>query len=303
MAGNGGLEEARSRRYTSRVSSPRILLGTSSFTATGWEGSFYPKGMRSADYLTYYAEQFDTVEVDSTFYACPSSRTVSNWASRTPDGFIFSVKVPQTITHEKVLLDCEAELNQFLETMELLGGKLGPIVFQFPFFSRSAFRDREEFLDRLIPVLRKLPVNHKFAIEIRNRAWLDVELASLLRDFRVALVLQDRAFMPSPSELEFDPITTDWTYIRWLGDRKSIEEQTTTWDKIVLDRAGELRGWVDYCYPIIKRGVLVYAYANNHFAGHAPATIEQFRRLWREKGLPDIEKPQHAIREPSLFPE
>jgi uncharacterized protein YecE (DUF72 family) len=83
---------------------PPILLGTSSFTADGWQGSFYPKGMRPADYLAFYAEHFHTVEVDSTFYACPTARTVENWNARTPEGFIFSVKVPQSITHEKVLL-------------------------------------------------------------------------------------------------------------------------------------------------------------------------------------------------------
>jgi uncharacterized protein YecE (DUF72 family) len=80
------------------VSHPPILLGTSSFAAAGWEGVFYPKGMRSADYLSFYAEHFHTVEVDSTFYGCPSARTVNNWVG-TPEGFIFSVKVPQVITH------------------------------------------------------------------------------------------------------------------------------------------------------------------------------------------------------------
>jgi uncharacterized protein YecE (DUF72 family) len=129
--------------------------------------------------LPFYAEHFHTVEVDSTFYACPTARTVSNWVSRTPEGFIFSVKVPQVITHEKVRQDCDADLKQFLDTMDILGQKLGPIVFQFPFFNRSAFRDRHEFLDRLIPFLRKLPDARRFAIEIRNRAWLDAELASM----------------------------------------------------------------------------------------------------------------------------
>ena len=74
---------------------PGILLGTSAFTANGWEGSFYPPGMKSRDFLSYYATQFATVEVDSTFYGCPSARTVNNWAARTPEDFIFSVKVPQ----------------------------------------------------------------------------------------------------------------------------------------------------------------------------------------------------------------
>ena len=74
--------------------------------------------------------------------------------------------------------------------------------------------------------------------------------------------------MPSPSELKFDPITAGWTYIRWLGDRNAIEQQTMTWDKTIVDRSAELSSWVDFCYQVRKRGVLVYAFANNHF----PAT-------------------------------
>jgi len=118
--------------------------------------------------------------------------------ARTPEGFIFSVKVPQVITHEKVLDDCDADLKEFLDTMSILGPKLGPMVFQFPFFNRSIFRDRHEFLDRLVPFLARLPEGHRFAIEMHNRDWLDAEFANLLRDHRIALVLQDRSFMPSP---------------------------------------------------------------------------------------------------------
>src|ERR1700740_3232525 len=99
------------------MESPRIPLGTSSFTAAGWSGSFYPKGLKSAEYLAYYAEHFNTVEIDSTFYACPSPSTVKGWAQKTPDDFIFSVKVPQTITHVKVLVGCNAEIEQFVQTI------------------------------------------------------------------------------------------------------------------------------------------------------------------------------------------
>ena len=128
--------------------------------------------MRPADYLSSYAEHFPAVEVDSTFYACPSVQTVQNWAARTPEGFTFAVKIPQAISHERVLVGCDAELADFLRTMDVLGPKLGPIVFQFPFFNKSAFRDRHEFLDRLVPFLAKLPNSYKFAIETRNRNWL-----------------------------------------------------------------------------------------------------------------------------------
>jgi uncharacterized protein YecE (DUF72 family) len=173
------------------VNNPSIFLGTSSFTASGWNGSFYPRGMRPSDYLGFYAERFHTVEVDSTFYACPTARTVENWNARTPDGFVFSVKVPRTITHDKVLVDCDAEITEFLGRMDILGEKLGPIIFQFPFFSRSIFPDRYGFTNRLVPFLKKLPANHKFGVEIRNRDWLDAEFANLLRDNSIALVLQD----------------------------------------------------------------------------------------------------------------
>jgi hypothetical protein len=76
---------------------PDILLGTSAFTANGWEGSFCPRGMQSRDFLSYYATQFATVEVDSTFYGCPSANTVNNWAARTLEDFLFAVKIPQVI--------------------------------------------------------------------------------------------------------------------------------------------------------------------------------------------------------------
>jgi uncharacterized protein YecE (DUF72 family) len=240
--------------------------------------------------------------VDSTFYACPTARCVENWNAGSPDGFVFSVKVPQTITHDKVLVDCNAELREFLDTMDLLGDKLGPIVFQFPFFDKWKIKDRHAFTDRLIPFLKKLPTAHKFAIEIRNRKWLDAELANLLRDYKIALVLQDRSWMPDPAELTFDPITADWTYIRWLGDRREIEARTMTWDQAVVDRTAELTSWVDFCYQIMQRGVLVYAYANNHYAGHAPATIEQFRQLWHARGLLQLTKPQPVPQhQPLLF--
>src|SRR6266478_9615534 len=98
-----------------------IRIGTSAFTANGWPGTFYPDGLREREYLTYYATKFDTVEVDSTFYRTPSKATVQGWANKTPAGFVFAAKVPQSITHEKVLVDCDAEFKQFMEAMDILG--------------------------------------------------------------------------------------------------------------------------------------------------------------------------------------
>ena len=278
-----------------------IHLGTSAFTAAGWEGSFYPPGMKPADYLTYYATKFDTVEVDSTFYRTPSASTVNGWARKTPEHFIFAVKVPQVITHEKVLVDCDAEFQQFVDTMDLLGEKLGPMLLQFPYFNRSVFTSGAQFIARLKVFLKKLPAGHKFAVEIRNKNWLDAPFAALLRDHGVALALQDQSWMPLPAAYKFDPITADWTYIRWLGDRQGIEKVTKTWDKVVVDRTAQLTTWVDFCYAIKQRGITIFAYANNHYAGHAPTTIAQFLKLWYKKGLPKLDNPSRTPPSSRLF--
>lgn len=260
---------------------PGIHLGTSAFTAAGWEDSFYPKGMKPADYLTYYATKFDTVEVDSTFYRIPSAATVNGWARKTPANFIFSVKVPQVITHEKMLVGAEADFRQFVETMDLLGEKLGPMVLQFPYFNRTKFKSGGEFLKLLTAFMKKFPKDHMFAVEIRNKSWLDARFAAALRDYHAALVLQDHNWMPRPAQLfeKFDPITADFTYIRWLGDRKGIEERTKTWDVVIVDCRAELAEWVEIVRKAHKRRIQIFAYANNHYAGHAPATVETFRKM------------------------
>jgi len=247
---------------------PGILLGTSAFTAKGWEGSFYPRGMQSRDYLSYYATQFATVEVDSTFYGCPSARTVSNWGARTPDDFIFSVKVPQIITHEKALVDCNSEFEEFVRTMDILGPKLGPMVFQFPVFDKWKFPKQDSFLTVLVPFLKKLPTDHKFAVEIRNKKWLDAKFADVLREHNVALALTDTSFVPRPWEMEkkFELITADFVYVRWLGDRKRIEKLTETWDKPIVDRTKDLRNWVELFRTFVARNLKIFAYANNHYA-------------------------------------
>src|ERR1700730_12177284 len=206
------------RPKNSSNSEPKIRQGTSAFTAAGWQGTFYPPELKSKDFLSFYAQYFDTVEVNSTLYGCPSPRTVANWAATTPENFIFSIKSPRSITHDKILANCDAELEEFLSTMEILGPKLGPILFQFPQFSPGVFADRHAFTDRLIPFLKKLPAGKKYAIEIRNPEWLDAEFVSFLRQHHIALVLPDLPSMPYPEQLaqKFDPITANWTYIRWL---------------------------------------------------------------------------------------
>jgi uncharacterized protein YecE (DUF72 family) len=262
----------------------QIHLGTSAFTADGWEGTFYPAGTKPVDYLAHYATQFGTVEVDSTFYRIPSASMVKRWHAVTPKGFIFAAKVPQVITHEKILKDAAAELKEFLSVMDLLGEKLGPLLFQFPYFNKKAFAKPEDFLARLIPFLDTLPTGYRFAVEIRNKNFLLPEYVEALRKRKLAMTLVDHPWMPFVTELflRFDPITADFTYIRWLGDRYAIEKVTKTWDKVVVDRGRALSEWAKACKIILHRGVNIFAYANNHYAGHGPATICMFEEIFEK---------------------
>jgi uncharacterized protein YecE (DUF72 family) len=263
----------------------QLRVGTSAFTAAGWEGTFYPEGMKPADFLSHYAREFDTVEVDSTYYRAPSPQTVRGWHAKTPAGFLFAAKVPGEITHEKVLADCDAEFKRFLAAMDILGDKLGPLLLQFPYFNKKAFGSADAFLERLAPFLKKLPKGYRFAVEVRNKNWLTPRLTDLLRKHSVALALIDHPWMPRPRQVlaQIDPLTADFTYVRWLGDRRGIEEQTKTWGKSIVDRRRELVEWVEAIRKFNQRSVDVFAFANNHFAGHAPDTVRQFWEMWRRK--------------------
>jgi uncharacterized protein YecE (DUF72 family) len=267
-------------------SEPGLLLGTSAFTANGWTGAFYPPGMKPRDFLTYYATQFKTVEIDSTYYATPSASTVTNWYERTSPDFIFAAKVPQVVTHEKVLKDCNAEFDEFIDRMGLLNEKLGPLLLQFPSFNKYEIQ-ADEFSRRLrffLQRLKDLPTV-RFAVEIRNEAWLDNRLTDLLREYNVALALTDLSRMPRPWEVKdgLDLVTADFVYVRWLGDRKGIEALTTTWDKTIIDRTDDLRDWAGLFRQFVSRNLKVFAYANNHYAGHGPATVKLFWNLWERK--------------------
>jgi uncharacterized protein YecE (DUF72 family) len=262
-----------------------LRLGTSSFTAEGWEKSFYPTGMQSRDYLFYYATQFDTLEVDATFYRVPAVSTVKGWDAKTPADFLFALKTPQEITHERVLVDADSTMNEFLRVTEPLGEKLGVILLQFPYFNKKAFAGPTEFLARLKTFLEKLPSDRRFAVEIRNKFWLGPPLFDLLRKHNAALALIDHPWMPRPREwfTKGDAVTTDFTYIRWLGDRKGIEELTKTWDKTIVDRTRDLEDWVEACRNFMKRKIRVFAFANNHYGGYAPDTLRIFEKLMEKE--------------------
>ncbi len=261
---------------------PSLRIGASSWSAPSWEGVFYPRGALPADYLPHYASEFDTVEVDATFYRIPSARMADAWRERTPPGFLFAAKVPQAVTHEKMLEGCGGEMAEFLEVMGRLGEKLGPLLFQFRYFKKTEFPEADPFIDRLERFLPTLPGGIRFAVEVRNKHFVVPRLLDLLRKHGVALALIDHPWFYRIDQLAGREgiLTADFVYLRWLGDRHKIEEQTKSWDRVIVDRSREMGLWIPAIRKMLEENRTVYGYFNNHYAGYAVGSIRFFWELW-----------------------
>ncbi|MCE9594428.1 MAG: DUF72 domain-containing protein [Planctomycetes bacterium] len=269
-----------------------LHLGTSSWSEPSWVGSFYPSGTKPGEMLTHYATQFSTVEADNTYYAIPSRKLVTGWDKKTPKGFVMSAKFPRSVVHggdgvkpDATKLFDAGKTAKFLDVMSLLGPKCGPLVLQFPYFNQSAFRSQAEFLAKLEPFLAALPPQFRYGVEVRNKAWLTRELTDVLRQHRVALVLLDLLYMPHPADVDLDLVTTDFGYVRLIGDRKATETAGAgRFDRIVVDQTERLKRWVEYLAGLDDK-LPVYTYANNHFAGHGPETVRQLEKMREAKRL------------------
>jgi len=210
------------------TSIPNLLLGTQGWSYPSWVGNFYPEGTKANEYIREYARHFTTVEIDSTFYATPKLSMVEHWNRSTPEGFFFSAKFPKQITHEKRLVDCDKEVEWFLAAMERLGEKAGPLVLQFDYTFRA------DQLEVLAMFLERLPKKFRYAIEVRHRGWFKLdEFFDLLSNHQVALVLADLYYMP-----KLDKVTTDFVYVRWLGNRKDVPDDS--YEKVILNKTKEL---------------------------------------------------------------
>ena len=248
-------------------------LGTVGFSYRDWEGVFYPAGTPQRSYLAYYGQIFNAVELDSTFYGTPPAEKVRRWAMVTPETFKFCVKTPRQITHELRLIETTEAMLAFLDTMRLLGGKLGAILIQLPpTFTAAEF-------DTVAVFLAQLPADFQYAIEFRHPSWYTSETAELLKAHGVCWAAIDYIDLPKQIGL-----TTDFLYLRWLGRHGRFESK----DHEKLDVTPELVWWWNYLQPQLGRVQTIYGFFNNDYAGYSPSTCNRFKDI---AGLP-TEHPQ-----------
>jgi len=244
-----------------------VRIGCSGWNYAHWRERVYPNGCPPTRWLPYYAQLFDTVEVNNTFYRLPKPEAVARWVEQTPADFCFAVKMSRYITHIKRLTDLESGLERFYERIEPLARspKLGPVLWQLP----PTFKRDDE---RLAAALEALPPG-RHAFEFREPSWYAEEVYAALREHGVALVIPDSPKYPFRT-LE---LTADWTFVRFhhgsRGRRGNYSETE------LADWAEGIDKW--------RREVDVYVYFNNDWEGFAVANGLRLRKLLAKPELAD----------------
>jgi len=241
-----------------------LRIGCSGWSYADWLGPFYPKDTEPKEYLTLYSKVFDCVEIDSTFYRAPSPTMVQQWYSNTPNGFLFTPKIPKRITHDQHLESASSYLAHFTATLGQLNEKLGPLVIQLPPSFKLSKHEKalSNFLSELNPKLR-------YAIEFRHKSWFNPATEKLLQGHNICQAWSVNQYLSTPPS-----VTSDIIYLRLVGDRKITEFKETqrdqteimqTWKKALEKAEGSVK----------ER----FVFFNNHFAGFGPASVNEFRRL------------------------
>lgn len=255
---------------------PSINLGTSSWQFDEWRGVFFPEGMSRPDYLRYYASQFNSVEVNTTFYGIPRPTTLLNWIESVPTGFTFCLKFPRAITHEQRLENCTQETLIFLDVLRSLGEAAAPALLQFPAdFTRHRYGRRlATYLDWLVTESAGLRVG----VEVRAPDLMTPAFATYLAERGLAYVLVDREDTPDTFALWWELIeggkAPQFALVRWIGDDKEGPQGN---DVLVAPRDAQLQQWTVRIAQLHNAGIHFFGYMHNPYEGHSPASLRRLQ--------------------------
>ena len=237
------------------VSRGDIHVGCSGWVYRHWRGLFYPEGLPQKRWFERYSQEFDTVEINASFYRVPPASTFAGWHAKAPPRFRYAVKVNRFITHMKKLVDCAEPLDTFLGLARRLGQRLGPLLYQLP---PSLHQD----LGRLGAFLDLLPADLEHVVEFRHRSWYDDTVLDLLDRHGAGFVAHDLKDLESPRWASGKA-----AYVRFHGTAGKYHGRYG--DEALLD-------WTDWCVAQARLGRSVWCYFNNDIHGHA---IEDARTL------------------------
>lgn len=241
-----------------------VRIGCSGWTYRHWRGDFYPQGLRQKDEFAFYAERFDTAEINASFYRLPAETTVRAWREKAPPGFLFAWKASRYLTHNKKLLDPEDSLRLILDRMAPLGPAHGPVLYQLP----PSLRRND---GRLADFLALLPRSLRHTVEFRHPSWYAPEVLDLLAAHDVALCVSDHHDAPAPWEA-----TASWVYVRGHGPGGRYRGRYG--DEALSSWAARIGVWA-------AEGRDVFCYFDNDIGGAAPRDALDLKRLVAVRNL------------------
>jgi uncharacterized protein YecE (DUF72 family) len=244
------------------MSDTNIYIGTSGWHYQHWVGPFYPDDVQVQDFLAYYSQHFNTVEINNSFYGLPDEKTLRQWRQSVPEDFIFSAKASRYITHMKKLLDPKEPVDTFLERIAYLTPNLGPILFQLP----PNWRANPERLEAFLQIL---PANRRYTFEFRDTSWFIDPVYKLLEHYNAAFCIYQLAGLLSPKT-----ITADFIYVRLHGPDGAYQGRYST---------QELSGWAGAFSSWSSQGKEIFCYFDNDQAGYAVQNAAELQAMLPEE--------------------
>jgi uncharacterized protein YecE (DUF72 family) len=199
-------------------------IGTSGFQYTEWKGTFYPEDLPTAKMLPFYAERFNTTEINYTFHRIPAAKTIENWCKQVPEKFRFGLKAPQKVTHFARLRNCHDTVDYFYDVVSALGDRLGPVLFQLPPNLKKDVALLDHFTECLPPSMHA-------AFEFRDSSWFDDEVFGVLRKRNNCLCIADSEKLATPVTM-----TADWGYLR-LRREDYQSSDVERWAEVIRENA------------------------------------------------------------------
>ena len=243
--------------------SGRFYIGTSGWNYKQWQGSFYPADMKQSQWLEFYCQHFDTVEINNTFYHLPKNDVFKKWQESVPESFVFVVKASRFITHMKKLHEPQASTKNFLENASALHEKLGAVLFQLPPFWNVNEQRLEQFLEYISS--QKIITNLRSALELRNSSWAIDKIYEILKNHNVALCFADWP------ELKIqEPVTADFVYFRRHGPAALYSSGYST--EMLRHDAEQIKSY-------LSEGLDVFSYFNNDSGGFALRNAMTLRKM------------------------
>jgi uncharacterized protein YecE (DUF72 family) len=264
---------------------PDWRLGTMGFSYDDWSGPFYPKGLPAGDRLAFYARHFNSVELDTTFHAIPDAARMRKWADAVPDDFTFCAKVPRAVTHDLPGPQSHDAMRRFLDVTREMERKLGAVLLQFaPQYTADRFGD----LEALLVAARQHSPDVRLAVELRNRSWGNRRTLDLLKAYNCCLVFAE--YLARPGKVL---LTSDYLYIRWIGEHGRYPAHTEEVDEM----NESLAWWKEELLRVASQVQTIHGFFNNDYTGYSIPTCNRFKRML---GLPVVEPPPRE-KQGSLF--